>query len=181
MPKDKKEEKKTTTPKELVKYELAALAANLNQGDKDRRELAGFALRKFYEGCGVDKDDPIIGYAIQTGGIAGALQVYSGKYAAALVKMKLKDYVAYVGEKGYKLPESASKTSALISKYAEMTIEDIKKDKETNEELAVIDMIIFSNLQRQVLEGNLYGKLMKAVTDNNLQGLEAKLNEAEAA
>lgn len=178
MADDKPKTKKTTAPKELAKYEFAFLAANLNNGDANRRDLAKFALKKFYDDSGVDKKDPIINYAIQTGGIGEALKVYASKYGEALSAMKFKDYVAYVGEKGYKLPEDIPTAAKLLKKYGELTFAEIQEKKEKDESLVVVEAV-FKSLQNQVLEGSLYGKLMKTVTDSNLKSLEARLQEAE--
>jgi nucleoid-associated protein YejK len=178
MAEKKQESKKNTTPKELAKYEFAFLAANLNNGDANKRSLAGVALKRFYDDSGVDKKDPIINYAIQTGGIGEALKVYASKYVEALTSMKFKDYIAYVGEKGYKLPENIPTASKLLKKYGELTFAEIHEGKENNEELQIVDNI-FQSLQHQVVEGNLYGKLIKTTTDSNLKNLEARLQEVE--
>jgi hypothetical protein len=181
MAEDKKaKEKKTTTVKEFAQYEFALLAAHLNQSGGDKRDLAGYSLRKFYTVCGVDKEDPTINYAIESGGILPALQVYGEKAQQALDNMRLKDYVAYVAERGYKLSGDVKKVSELVKKYGEMTFGEIAKASEKNKELKVC-LTTLNLLRHQVTEGNLYPKLVKEQTDLGFGGLEQALVKEKPA
>ena len=175
---DKKEEKKTTSVKELARYESAFIAGMLNQGDKEERQYAGMAMHDFYKQSGTDADDPIIQNAINSGGIRPAIEVYAEKYVKSIIAMKLGDYITYLTERGSVLGKAPDKLKKIIDKYKNSTIGEIaksaKKDKDAEKILRAIQSS--ENIARAALK---YKFIQKANSKSEQEGLEQLVKEEE--
>ena len=185
--------KKTEAPEEkkdyvklMSRYDMVNLAGNLLE-DKGRMPYAIQAMKDFYfSTCNLEKDDPIMNNVFaeaQAGlakghfsspGLLKAIEVYSGKFKESYVKAKVSDIIQYTKERGF--DEIPSEVMALIDKYASNTYEELfdsakkEKDKNKKNEMATV-LQALQALQTQSMEGNLYPKLVKNTTIQNLESL----------
>ena len=162
--------KKTTEVKDLVKYEYAGLAGIMEASDQNRRPYAGVSMLRFYHQFDIDNDDPIIHNAINTGAIKEAIALYAARYEEKVFETKVSDFVQYANDKGYELPKDLADA---IKKYKDMTIKDVaKRIKDDEEAKRVIEAVGF--LKTGIMEGTLYGNLVRENVEKGLESLVAK-------
>ncbi len=162
----------TNTIDNLKKYQWAAVAATL---PGERKVYSLPAMGKLYDSFGVS-NDPIIARAlseasvganggnITNAGVVQAIGLYSNKFDEAYNETKVGDFISYVEDTGYSLPDEVAD---LLTVHSGVKISELDKENDSQKKVLVAMQL----LRQQVLEGNLYSSLVKETTTSNLESL----------